>query len=213
MIETLYFSCYYAYLKKDLKEATKYFGLLREELSTTKEKNPLHPEYLIELKKIRDSIKTGSFINSSWVDDNVPLKIRKNSGELFTGNQDELVRKIHYEAIDELKELVGGGDGFKLYNIEHPCGVYGAVDMVYTDGVTSFPLEVKKDDGKHDIIGQISKYDLSFKFHLHLKRYRKVQPLTICASYQANVIKELKSIGVQVLLYWLDNGKVRLSKV
>ena len=212
MIEALYFNCYYAYLKKNLSESKMFFEMLREEMKKTKE-NPLHPEFLAELKKVRDSIETGSFIGNSWVDDKTPIKIPKSKGELFTGNQDELVRKIHYEAKDQLKELLEADDEFRLYNIEHPCGIHGAVDMVYSDSITSYPLEVKKDEGRHDLISQIAKYDLAFKLKLHLKRYRRVRPLTICASYQANVIKELKSLGVQVLYYWLEDGKVRLSKI
>lgn len=213
MIETLFFSCYNAYLRKDLKDARVYFEMLRDELRKTNIKDPLHPAYLTELKKIRDSIATNSFINSSWVEDDTPQRIPKPSDDMFTGNQDDLVRKIHYEAEGELKSLLNGGDGFRLYNIEHPCGIYGAVDMVYTDGTTHYPVEVKKDEGKHDLIGQISKYDLFFKLRLNLKKYRKVSPVTICASYQNNVVKELKSNGVLVLYYWVNEGRVRLVKV
>ena len=190
-----------------------FYEMLRDELKNTKDKNPLCPEYLSELKKVRDSIKTGSFVSGSWVEDRTPIRIPKTSKEEFTGNQDDLVRKIHYEAFDELKDLLGGRDGFRLYNIEHPCGIYGAVDMVYSDGYTSYPLEVKKDEGRHDLISQIAKYDLSFKLHLHLKKYRKVEPVVVCGHYQNNVIKELKSIGVTVLMYWLEEGKVRLTKI
>jgi hypothetical protein len=213
MIEALYFSCYYAYLHKNLKDSEMFYGMLRDELKKTKTSNPLRPEYLKELKKVRDSIKTGSFISSEWVSENVPVKLPKISGEPFRGNQDDLVRKIHYEAFEDLKSILEGGEDFRLYNIEHPCGTYGAVDMVYSDKEKSFPIEVKKDEGRHDIISQIAKYDLSFKLKLHLKRYYSVKPVTICGSYQNNVIKELRSLGVTVILYWIDDGKVKLSKI
>lgn len=213
MIETLYFKCYYAYLKKDLEETRMFFEMLRDELSKTKLKNPLPKEYLSELKKVRDSLKTGSFINRSWVNDTTPLKIPNMSGEKFKGNQDDLVKKIHFEASTKLKELLGASEDFHLYNIEHPCGIHGAVDMVYADGDASYPIEVKKDEGKHDIISQISKYDLSFKLHLHLKMYKRVKPVTICASYQNNVIKELLSIGVVPLYYRISDGRLHLNRI
>jgi hypothetical protein len=213
MLEALYFKCYYAYLKKNLEETKMFFELLRDELKNTSEENPLPTEYLKELKKIRESLRTGSVLNDTWVENNVPIKIPKMSGSKFNGDQDELVKKIHYEAADELKNILNAPEDFQLYNVEHPCGVHGFVDMVYSDSVTHYPIEVKKDEGKHDLISQISKYDLSFKLHLHLKIYRRVTPVTICASYQNNIIKELKSRGVQVLLYHLVGGRVKLSAV
>lgn len=213
MVDTLYFKCYYAYLQKDLAEAQLSFDMLKDELKSTKGPNPLSKDKLVVLSKIRDSLRSGVISGSSWVDDSVPIRIPKQSGDIFHGNQDDLVKKIYYEAKAELGQLLGADSSFYLDNLEHPCGIHGAVDMVYADRTTIYPIEVKKDEGKHDIISQISKYDLSFKMHLHLNIYSKVIPATLCASYQNNVIKELKSLGVQVLLYRILDNKVRLSRV
>lgn len=213
MIEPLFFKCYYAFLKRDIKETKMFYEMLRGELKKSTDKKILHPDYLVELKKIRDSLRTGSFIESSFVDKSTPASSIKASGKRFGGNQDGLVRKVHFEALEDLRSLLGADDDFHLHNIEHPCGEYGAVDMLYRDSNTCYPLEVKKDEGRHDIIGQISKYDLSSKLHLHLKFYRRVVPVTICSSYQNNVVKELKSRGVQVIKYRLDEGKVNLNLI
>jgi len=213
MIETLYFKCYNAFLLKNLEETKMFFGLLKEELKNVKKDYKLPVEYLKELRGIRDAIRSGSFSSQSWVDADVPLKIAKSTGERFPGRQDDLVKKIHYESADQLRGILSESSTFHLYNLEHPCGTHGAVDMVYADDTTHYPVEVKKDEGMHDIISQISKYDLAFKLRMNLKFYKKVQPVTICASYQNNVVKELKALGVKVILYKLLNDKVKLTEI
>ena len=214
MIKTAYFKCYYAFLKKDLDETRVYYEILRDELKKTKDPSVLSREKLIELRKIRDALKTGDLPANRWVTDDTLEKLNKPHQSPFTGNQDDLARKIHFEAKDSLRGLIEAEDDFYLYNLEHPCGIYGFIDMVYADKCTHYPVELKKDEGKHDLISQIYKYDLSLKLHLHLGFYEKVQPVTICASYQNNVLKELKSIGVIPLRYLLNfEGDIRLSRL
>ncbi|MBD3260558.1 MAG: hypothetical protein GF334_02600 [Candidatus Altiarchaeales archaeon] len=127
------------------------------------------------------------------------------------GTQADLVRKIHYEGLEGLNKILG--ERVDLYNLEHPCPPYGAVDMVYMGSETAYPLEVKKDHGGHDLIGQIMKYDLFFKMRLHLEHYRYVQAVTICKTYDGFALRELKKMGVQTLKYSTKGPRIGIAKV
>jgi hypothetical protein len=85
--------------------------------------------------------------------------------------------------------------------------------MVYQDDVNVYPLEVKIGQGKHDLLGQILKYDLFFKLQLHLRLYEDVRPVTLCSHYQDFVLKELKKRNIITLRYEKEKSKLRLYKV
>ena len=180
MINNLYFHCYYAFLKGDLPETKMYYDFLKEEFGKKKDINALKSHQLYELKKIREALITGNLPRGSWMDE-TPIQ-GPPTQPTAKFKQNELVWKINKE-IDQLKDILK--DDLYLYNLEHPCDPYGNVDTVYMGKNTIFPIEVKKDQGKHDIIGQVMKYDLYFKFHLHYRHYDFVQSVTICSSYES----------------------------
>jgi hypothetical protein len=115
--------------------------------------------------------------------------------------QKDLVKRIYLEGTTQLKEILDAEEDFYLYSIEHPCDQYGFVDMYYRDKKTAFPLEVKVGAGDHKLIGQIMKYDLYSRLHLHEKAYVQVQAVTLCGSYDEYTISELKKNGVIPVLY------------
>jgi hypothetical protein len=85
--------------------------------------------------------------------------------------------------------------------------------MVYRSKDTIYPLEVKRHEGKHDLIGQISKYTLHFKLGLILKHYEIVQPVTICNSYNQHTLTELKRLFVIPIRYTIFEEKIRLNTI
>jgi len=196
MIETLFFKCYYAYLKGDLPQTRMYYEILKDEFKIKGSTSSLRPDQLLELKKIKNSIETGSIALNTWVDEMHPQGPYMQPIAGFP--QDDLVRNIVHYFI-QLEDILQ--DKLYLYNLEHPCDPYGAVDMVFMGKGTVYPLEVKKDQGRHDLIGQIYKYDLYHKFRLHYKHYEKVQSVTICSSYEPYTLKSLKQLGVKTILY------------
>lgn len=118
---------------------------------------------------------------------------------------------IHMEGLNQLKEIFN--DDVHIYNIEHPCGSYGVVDMVYKGRDTIYPVEIKRGKGEHDIIGQIGKYDLYHRLRLHYKHYTHVQPVTICNSYHKFALNELKQMKVFTLLYTLINNRILVKVI
>jgi hypothetical protein len=210
MVETFFFHAYYAYLKGNLKEAEMYLTFLKEECKLNPGKNKLNAHYLPEFKKVVTAVKTKTLPRQSWLDE--PL-VQDTPGTKTKLKQDAIVKGIHKQCLDSLRTILGAQDDFYLHNIEHPCEPYGAVDMVYDDKVTCFPLEVKKDRAEHDIIGQIMKYDLCCRLKLHLKHYYKVQPITVCSSYEKFTLSQLKQLKVITIKFAETDGRISLRKI
>jgi hypothetical protein len=209
MIESLYFSCYYAYLRGNLEQTQMYYSILKEEVKITGFKNSLNSRQLLELKKIKDALKSGTISKNTWLDD--PHATGTPALPSAAVRQEDLVKQIHIHGLEQLKNILQ--DDLYLYNIEHPCGEYGAVDMVYMGKETIYPLEVKKDQGRHDLIGQLNKYDLYHKFFLHYKLYTDVQSVAICSSYEPYTLKELKQLGFKTILYSTHDNHLQLKEI
>lgn len=210
LLESLFFKAYFSYLDGDLPSTKMYLSFLREECRSRPGKHPLNPYYVTEFRKVVQAAKSGKIPQLSWLSEPVPEVSKSNKTDL---KQPALVESIHKSASANLKDMLGARDSFQLYNIEHPCPPYGAVDMLYQDDVTCFPLEVKKDRGEHDLIGQIMKYELYCKKQLHLKFYYKVQPVTICAGYDRFTHRQLKQLGVITVRYSERGNKIKLDRV
>jgi len=209
MIEALFFQCYYAYLEGDLNKTSMLFDFLKEECKLRGKSDSLTQAQLQDLKKVKIALDTGNVPRTVWIDEELAYSGEKDT--MVSIRQSDLVEKIHKEAVGSLREWLS--KDLYLHNIEHPCPPYGVVDMLYMSSDTAYPLEVKKDKAKHDIIGQIMKYDLHCRFKLHLKFYEKVQPVTVCGAYDGNTLKELKKYGVKTFKYTILENRVKLSQV
>lgn len=206
MIETLFYACYYAYLLGNLEETRLSYELLKEEFKISGSQISLSAGQFKELRKIKQSLETGMIAHKKWLDEPLPADCgQKEENDL---QQKDLVKIIDDCGRVSLENLVQ--DELYLYNIEHPCPPYGFVDMVYMGRGTIYPVEVKKDQGKHDLIGQIYKYDLHMKLKLHYKFYTQVKSITICQTYQPMVINELKQMEILPILYVLGEKKIFL---
>ena len=213
MIRALFFQAYYSYLKGDFHDTEMFFSFLKEEVKArkgTKDPKILTQKQLRILKEIKFSLKNGKIETSKWIDDDEsPTTLMGTEPEI---KQPELLKKIYFESLPCLRTILKSNE-LELHNIEHPCGQYGAVDMVFRDKEFFYPVEVKRHEGKHDLIGQIAKYTTFFKFGLHLNVYFDVQPVTICNSYNPHTLTKLKRMSVIPLIYTLQDGKVKISQV
>jgi hypothetical protein len=210
MVEALYFKTYYSFLKGDLLNTQMFFDFLVDEFNKRKNREALSKKQLRELKTIRSAIKTGKIEGYEWVPESSISTADTNSSPDI--KQYDLSRRIHYNGLQQLQELLNAPD-LELYNIEHPCGIYGAVDMVYRSHNISYPIELKVSEGKHDLIGQINKYTLYFKMQMHLKHYDEVQPVTICNNYNQHTLTELKRLSVITLKYDLIDDGIRIKRM
>ena len=211
MITSLFFQCYYAFLKGNLIDAKMYYQFLKEEFELRKNVQALTPRHLKTLKMVREAIRSKKIPEMAWLDE--PLSPNNAvPDQKYEFTQIELVKKIHLE-LRQIEDLLHPTGNLYLYNIEHPCGSYGAVDMIYQDDVFAYPLEVKIGQGKHDLLGQILKYELFFKLQLHLGMYQDVQPVTLCSHYQDFVLKELKKRNIVTLRYDRDRRGLKLYKI
>lgn len=208
MVETLYHLCHNAYLLGDREGARKYFELIKSEYRDGAPKDSLDREQYLRLKSIRVALETGSMPKQSWVDDLPPAPEGRDG---LDGRQDDLVRRIHTEALDDLKAALG--EDVRLANVEHPCPPYGRADMLYMSDGTAFPVEVKRKDGGHDVVGQIAKYALYMRLRLMLHHYRRVRPVTICAGYAPYAHRELKAQSVETLVYTESDGRIKVVAV
>jgi len=211
MLNALFFHAYYAYLQGDLEKTRMFYEMLKEEFKVSKNRDALDQYQLRELKNIRSALESGSIPSIAWINeaDTPAVKMKEESGI----KQKELVKRIYYEAMDSLRDCLKSDSSLHLYNIEHPCGSYGQVDMVYMDSVTAYPVEIKPLEGRHDILGQIAKYTLYFRYLLNLKHFKRVQPVTICNSYDRHTLTELKRMSVYTLRYGLSKDKVIIEAI
>jgi hypothetical protein len=208
IVEALFFKCYYSYLKGDLEDTTMFYAMLKEEFRTEGCPNALSDYQFRELARVKSALDGGSVSSKGWLEE--PTQdIRGSAADM---SQKDLVKKIYLEGTTTLRDLLNARDTFYLYNIEHPCGQYGFVDMFYRDDETAFPLEVMVGEGDHKLIGQIMKYDLSCRLHLHEKFYFRVQAVTLCSSYNDYTLAELKRNGVVPLLYTMGE-KIHISRL
>ncbi len=213
MMSALFYRCYYAYLRGDLKEARMFFDFLREEYKSTGDREALDEYQLRHLKKVRGALQTGILPQSSWlVEEDSQAPAAPSNGK-SDKSQAQLVRAI-YDQSDYLQKLIGSSCGqFRLHNIEQPCEPHGRVDMFYTDSIYAYPVEVKTGVGGHDVVGQILKYDQATRMKLHLRFWHDVQPITICWGYSDFAINELKKRGVLTIQHRESKEGLRLSRV
>ena len=210
VIETLYFYTYYAYLLGNLKDAGMYYSLLKDEFKESGRPDSLESYQFLELKRIKHALDTGDIAQASGIE--CPVLSGPQAGAPSSTVQKELIKEVYLQGTEQLKGILDERNLY-LYNIEHPCGEFGYVDMAYRGEDTAYPVEVKKDQGKHDLIGQINKYTLFYRLQLHLKHYNFVKPVTICQSYLPYVQKELKKYGVLTLIYQRFNNSIKLVEI
>jgi len=211
MFETLFFKCYYACLKNNLKECKLYYELLKDEFKLRGNVSSLTKVYLIYLKEVKSVLDTGYTKSKAILDG--PVEYRTDSKkDISKTTQKVLVHKIHTKGFNDLKDILKDPE-LSLYNIEHPLPPYGRVDMMYKGKETVYPLEVKKNVGEHDLIGQIGKYELACKLKLHLKQFIRIRPVTLCRTYDTHTLKELKSLNVCTLIYTNTRDSFRIKKV
>jgi hypothetical protein len=210
VIESLFFRTYNSYLLGNEKDTVMFFHFLSEEYKKRRDSKALTRGQLKILKSIHIAIKSGTIQICQWIKDTeiIPVDSKSNSPI----KQKDLVYKIHTEGLHLLKKILKAPK-LELYDIEHLCSPYGAVDMVYKNDDIIYPLEVKIHEGKHDLVGQISKYTLSFKLKLNLKFYTEVQPVTLCNSYNSYTLMELKKLGVIPLRYNFIKDKIEIRGV
>lgn len=210
MIETLFYSCYYSYLHGNLNDTRMYYDFLKEEFKKSGSSRSLSKTQLEQLKEIRQALSSGTINPKEWVKEVQNAAPSGDDVSTKSIKEVEVTRKVHFDALSDLRSLIGGSDDFHLFNLEHPCDPYGRVDMLYHDKDTAYPVEVKRGEGTHALIGQIMKYELAIRLKLHYKLYSKVQPVTICASYDGFVLSELRKIKVKPLLYKIKNDLLSL---
>ena len=188
-----------------------YYEFLKEEFRERQDRHALTPIQLKTLKMVREAIKTRKIPEMAWGD---PLNNEANTPpDLKQKNdQKQLVKEIHL-GLSQIEGILHPTGTLYLYNIEHPCPPYGVIDVVYRDDITVYPLEVKTGEGKHDILGQIMKYELFFKLNLHLGHYQEVQPITMCSHYQNFVLGELKKRGIITLRYDRTKRGLKLYRI
>ena len=204
IIEALYFKCYYSYLKGNLDDTTMFYAMLKDEFKIDGTPTSLTEYQFQELAKVKSALDGGAVSSKGWLNEPVQT-IQEQAMDM---PQRDLVRKIHLEGMGTLKGILDAQEAFYLANLEHPCDQYGYVDMYYQDGCTAFPLEVKVGAGDHKLLGQIMKYDLYCRLHLHEKLYFRVQAVTICGSYEEFTLSELKRNRVIPILY---SGETNLN--
>jgi len=209
MVRALYHRCCQSYLLADLDSTFMFYDLLCQAYRESGRPDSLTTDQLRDLKAIRTAVRTGVISKGQWLTEILPEVPPAATEE--KRKQDDVVHAIHHLGLEKLRGILE--DPVRLYNLEHPCGPYGRVDMVYQGERTVYPLEVKVGKGKHDLIGQICKYDLYHRLRLSYGFHERVRSVTVCGSYDSYTLAELKRNGILTLRYSLVDGRLSLGKI
>jgi RecB family endonuclease NucS len=212
-VEFLYYKIHNSVLLGKSEDAKMYLHFLREEYINDKQqfKVLINDERWQNLKKLGKIIDNGLQIKSLSCNNKsneTLIKVQDNSFE----KQYDLIKQINLFK-EDLRICLKADKDFNLTALEYPTK-YGKVDLLAEDSSSIFPIEIKKDYAKHDVVSQIDKYILHFKLGLIYKNYRYVKGIVIANGFSEYVLSELYKFEVIPILYRENkNKKLEFFKV
>lgn len=216
LAETFYYQIYNCTLLGEIEKAKMYLAFLREEyLNNEQSFNQLKKDHrwqhLIELGNAIDNNYTA--LESLKIEDLEPCACQeKNEKDNVFSKQNDLVKAIIF-CQNDLKKCLGAQYDFHCFCTEMETK-FGRVDLVASDSITMYPIEVKKNGAFHDVVGQIYKYVVHFKLSLINRVYDKVIGVVIANSFDRYVLNELKKTGIVCVRYvFKSEDKVDFFKV
>jgi len=216
LAETLYYQIYNCTLLGEVEKAKMYLAFLREEYVDNEQsfnvlKKDHRWQHLIELGNSIDNNYVA--LKSLKVDELQPcISQDKIEKDCVFSKQDDLVKAIIL-CQDDLKKCLGAQCDFRCFFTEMDTK-FGRVDLVASDSVTMYPIEVKKNGAYHDVVGQIYKYVVHFKLSLINRMYEKVIGVVIANSFDKYVFNEFQKTGVICVKYVLKlDNKVEFFKI
>lgn len=207
-IETLFYFLDISVLKGELKESEMYLEILRSEF----EKNEnifevLGNERMKHLKHLGKIVDEGLLVRSFNFEEAKNYTIEKDE---YKVEKEKLLSKMLCKNQEILRKVLKTSDDFYIAS-ERQRVTFGEVDLVAYDNDVCYVIELKRDEVKHDIIGQIEKYFYDFKMKLIYKLWKEVKGVVIGNSFSEYAIRELSKAKIICLKYSFTADKLRLG--
>lgn len=193
LAEALFFRLYNSYLLQQPELRDNYAMLLQHYNDCPSSFKILNRHDLRRLKQVQEDIKhnryslfSGSLDFSGDIPDSI--KTEKNKKKH---------KDICWEMVERRTDIFGPliGNTITACSVEHPT-IYGPIDILLQDDKgCAFVIELKSDQAKHDILGQVMKYFIAVSLKLNYRLYEDVKIITCAPGYSADCLKGLKGLG------------------
>ena len=189
---SLFFRLYNSYLLRDPALKDNYEMLLEHYNEYPESFKILNRFDLQRLKQIQNDIRMDRYSLFSGTIDfsaDIPKDIKASK-----------VSKRHKDLCDDLIDCGGAldeiiGRPVTFRSREHSCA-FGVIDiLLQDDDYCAYIVEVKADQAKHDIVGQVMKYFVGISLKLNYRLYHDVKVITCAFGYTKEAISGLLQIG------------------
>lgn len=206
-IETLFYFLDGSVLKGNLGNSKMFLKILRNEWEENEENFEIlgdRIEYLTDLGKVIDK---GLVVRSFDIGKVNDLIIKKDD---FQVAKEKILSQMLCKNQEILKNALKASDDFQIAT-ERQRVTFGEVDLIAYDKDICYVIELKKEEVRHDIIGQIEKYMFDFKLKLIYKLWNEVKGVVIGNSYSKYALKELSKANIICMKYVFKDDNLRLE--
>jgi hypothetical protein len=213
-IETMYYMLYNSVLLGQTSKAKMFLSFLRNEYDENQDQ-------FVVLKsddRWQHLVQIGNDLDNNLVSRRYEViekpkdKVAVEQEDNHFKKQNELVKAICL-AQDKLRKCLKAKNNFYCSTIEHET-MFGRVDLVAQDETTIYPIEVKKNGGYHELVGQVDKYIMHFKLGLINKIYQHVVGVAIANGFDKYVLQELHKHGAIAIQYkYKENQEIEFIRI
>lgn len=211
-IETLFYFLDFAVTTGNYENAKLYLDILRKEYENSEPNFEILYQddrmgKLSELGKIVDEGKLQKKFDIKSIKGNIIVEKDENRFK-----KEKHLSKFLCQKQDELKKILHGTEKFNI-ETERQKVTFGEVDLVARDKDVVYIIELKREEVKHDVIGQIDKYMYDFRLKMIYKLWKEVIGVVVANSYNKYALNELKKQNIICLKYSYKNKNLKLKRL
>jgi hypothetical protein len=210
IIDALYWRLHSSFLKNDRKRADFMLGMLEDEGLRSSIEEELGPIHYKRYVAIRHKIWIGQY--GRLYDDgySTPLLEQTFAPEETTIGEAEFHKKLmSKEGRSYLSPLIGVSSNASWLH-ELNMNPYGRCDFVVREGRKQIAIEVKINEAKSAVVGQIDKYRLNLELEMANGLCDYVEAIVIAKTFSPYVSAELSRLGVRMICHDGEIAGLRL---
>jgi hypothetical protein len=198
IIDAIYFRLHTTFLKNERDLAAMFLGMLEDEKpeAVQAEIGPIHYKRLLHMK---EEVHNGTFRRFRSGGEAMP----EMNGILMERSRDEAAFHrliMAKEGRRKLFDALGVEPSASLVH-ELEMEPFGRLDFLVREGRRWYAIEVKINEAKHDVVGQIDKYILSLSLDMCMGLHDEVKAAVLAGSFSPYAASELSRMGVTMLTH------------
>ena len=198
IIDAIYFRLHAAFLKNERDAAEMFLGMLLDEKDDAiqAEIGPIHYKRLMYMK---DEVRNGTF------------RRFRSGGEAMPELNPIVTERSRDEAA--FHRLIMAKDGrrklFDALGVQPSASLiheleldpYGRVDFLIREGRKWHAVEIKAEEAKHDVVGQVDKYILGLSLEMCMGLHDEVGAAVLATGFSPYAASELSRMSVTMLVH------------